>query len=126
MKSRGLEMWKDGGVQCNRNVSPDTAESDGRLSDAMTTKCAELNEDDRIYWDKLNNAKRDARSEIRLDQWNQYGFCKIDLDKALGPPLNNIDYIHCDDCSPAEFIERFEVPCKPVVIRGLMDRSAKL
>lgn len=88
----------------------------------VTTKAMD-DEEDRVYWGKMRAAKRDARSEIRLDQWDQYQFCKLNLDRELGPPLNNIEYIHCDDFSPAEFAERFEATCKPVVIRGLMDRS---
>ncbi len=109
--------------------SPYHGESDdhSRLSDAMTsTKSGGSveTEDDLIYLEKINNAKQDARSEIKLHEWVKYDFSKLDLDSVLGPAKDNIEYIHCDDCSLEQMIERFEVPCKPVVIRGLMDRSS--
>jgi hypothetical protein len=113
----------------SKRVSPYHGESDdhSRLSDAMTsTKSGGSGvetEDDLVYLEKINNAKQDARSEIKLHEWAKYDFSKLDLDKVLGSAQNNIEYVHCDDCSLEQMIERFEVPCKPVVIRGLMDRS---
>ncbi len=79
-------------------------------------------EEDVVFWEKIRNAKRDARSEIKLHEWSKYGFSKLDLEKVLGPTKDNVDYVHCDDCSLEQMIEQFEVPCRPVVIRGLMDR----
>jgi hypothetical protein len=112
----------------SKRVSPYHGESDdhSRLSDAMTsTKSGGSGEteEDLVYLEKINNAKQDARSEIKLHEWAKYNFCKLDLEKVLGTAPDNIEYIHCDDCSLDQMIERFEVPCKPVVIRGLMDRS---
>jgi hypothetical protein len=126
MTSHAHEMAD--GADGAKRVSPYHGESDdhSRLSDAMTsTKSGGSGEteDDLIYLEKINNAKQDARSEIKLHEWAKYNFCKLDLDKVLGPAQDNIEYIHCDDCSLEQMIERFEVPCKPVVIRGLMDRS---
>ena len=110
-----------------KRVSPYLGESDdhSRLSDALTStkgRDAADAEEDSVYWDKINNAKRDARSEIKLHEWAKYSFGQLDLEKALGPTEDNIEFVHCDDCSLEEMIERFEMPCKPVVIRGLMDR----
>jgi len=73
------------------------------------------------YREKLRKAKRAARSEIKVSEWGQYNFASLDLDKALGPPANNIERIHCKDVSPEEFVQRFELPAKPCIIRGLLD-----
>jgi hypothetical protein len=78
--------------------------------------------DDDEYFERLYRAKKLARSEITVRQWDRYRFCDIDLDEALGPVEDNCERISCHAVSPEEFRERFEVPCKPCVISGLLDR----
>ena len=56
-------------------VSPYHGESDdhSRLSEAMTsTKGLDFvdAEADSVFWEKINYAKRDARSEIKLHEWD--------------------------------------------------------
>eukprot|EP00960_Hanusia_phi_P041938 755226-Hanusia_phi.AAC.3 len=104
--------------------------------------------------EKLRKAKRLARSEIKLSQWNQYNFAALDLDEGAPAKSHVADVLTprnfsagarrrkhrtsvvsrtehsgagdepvkgCDEMSQ-DFIERFEIPCKPCVITGLLDR----
>ncbi|EKX48677.1 hypothetical protein GUITHDRAFT_136376 [Guillardia theta CCMP2712] len=41
---------------------------------------------------------------------------------VLGPVEDNIERVSCHELSTQDFIERFEIPCKPCVITGLLDR----
>ena len=83
---------------------------------------AEATDDDDDYYERLYRAKKLARSEITVRQWDRYRFCEVNLDDALGPVEDNCERISCNAVSPEEFRERFEVPCKPCVISGLLDR----
>lgn len=83
---------------------------------------AEATDDDDDYYERLYRAKKLARSEITVRQWDRYGFCQVNLDETLGPVEDNCERISCHAVSLEEFRERFEVPCKPCVISGLLDR----
>ena len=52
--------------------------------------------------------------------WGKHGYWK-DTAAALPPTLENMPRIHCDECSAAEFVERFERPALPCVISGFAD-----
>jgi len=77
--------------------------------------------DEEEYLERLQRAKKLARSEITTRQWDRYNFCEIDLDQALGPVQDNCERISCHSVTAEQFRERFEVPCKPCVITGLLD-----
>lgn len=70
--------------------------------------------------EKLKRAKELARSEIRLSQWDRYGFAKLDLDKELAPFGDDLMRRHCDQMTAEEFVRDFEQPCRPCVIQGLL------
>ena len=79
-------------------------------------------EEDNEYYQRMQRAKKLARSEITVHQWDRYRFCDLDLDAVLGPVLDNCERIDCKDVTAEEFRERFELPCKPCVISGLLER----
>eukprot|EP00802_Teleaulax_amphioxeia_P011316 Tamp_11348.p1 GENE.Tamp_11348~~Tamp_11348.p1 ORF type:complete len:475 (+),score=114.07 Tamp_11348:193-1425(+) len=85
-------------------------------------KSDNTSDDDDEFRERLERAKKLARSEITVRQWDRYKFCELDLDEALGPVLDNCERISCHSVSAEEFRERFEIPCKPCVITGLLDR----
>jgi histone arginine demethylase JMJD6 len=61
-------------------------------------------------------------TELKLDQWTQHGYawCRSEWDGEGAP--ENIERIDQSEVSEAEFIERFEKPALPCLIRGSMDR----
>jgi hypothetical protein len=86
---------------------------------AMSIQESELH--DEIYIQKLNDAKKLARSELDLDEWKRYKFCDLDMESKFAEPIENIRRIHSKDVSPEEFIQKFEIPSVPCIIEGLTD-----
>jgi hypothetical protein len=86
---------------------------------AMSIQERELH--DEIYIQKLNDAKKLARSELGLDEWKRYKFCDLDMESKFAEPQENIRRIHCKDVSPEEFTQKFEIPSVPCIIEGLTD-----
>ena len=59
--------------------------------------------------------------ELSLRGWQRYGFVgdrRLWSDYGVHDTMERIDY---NAVSAEEFVERFEVPARPVVIRGALD-----
>ena len=65
--------------------------------------------------------KRRVRPELAPGDWRRLGYSKLELDAALGAPLDNCPRVHARDCTAAEFAECFEARSQPCVIEGLLD-----
>ena len=96
------------------------AQPTAQEAQAPSAQEPELNDED--YRERLHKAKKLARSEITVGQWDRYRFSELDLDATLGPVEDNVERVSCHDLTLEEFRDRFEVPCKPCVITGLLDR----
>jgi len=70
---------------------------------------------------RIREAKRKARPELSSgDLWVQKDFANtFDLDYTK--VNDTVERIHVKDVSPQQFIERYEVPYKEVVIQGVQD-----
>ena len=73
------------------------------------------------YSKKLEEARKLARSELSLDDWQRHKFCDVDMDAAFAEIQDNIQRINCKDFSTEEFIRHFETPSVPCIIEGLTD-----
>ena len=59
--------------------------------------------------------------ELAPGDWRRLGYSKLELEAALGAPLDNCPRVHARDCTAAEFAERFEARSQPCIIEGLLD-----
>ncbi len=110
-----------------RAASSPTREEQQRQDASEELTESSTDEDDE-YRERLERAKKLARSEITVRQWDRsaglytrthahththsealiqkncgplrrYKFCEIDLDQALGPVLDNLERISCHRCA---------------------------
>jgi histone arginine demethylase JMJD6 len=85
----------------------------------------------RYFESVIRLAKKSARSELSISQgdWSRHGFTDSDvLDTSpLFTPVNQpylVPRVHASQLTVEDFIERFEVPKKPVIIQGLLGEWA--
>lgn len=74
---------------------------------------------------KLNYMKSKHRSNLLLRKWSAdgYYFKQNELLKVHDPErfVDTIERIHVNDLTVEQFIERYEVGYKPVIIQGVTD-----
>ena len=107
-----------------------TPREEQQRQDASEELTESSTDEDDEYRERLERAKKLARSEITVRQWDRsaglytrththththsealiqkncgplrrYKFCEIDLDEALGPVLDNLERISCHRCARA-------------------------
>jgi hypothetical protein len=80
-----------------RGRVPAAVAEDGRAKEKEGEQQKRRSLDREDFAERIDRAKTLARSEIKLQQWNRYGFCKLDLDKELGPYGDDLIRRHCDE-----------------------------
>ncbi|XP_018019711.1 bifunctional arginine demethylase and lysyl-hydroxylase JMJD6, partial [Hyalella azteca] len=61
-----------------------------------------------------------AELSSEKDGWTKHGYHR-NFDLSLSSAPDNVERISCHEVSTAEFVERYEQPYRPVVIRGCTD-----
>ena len=85
--------------------------SDRFFKEDMSDKCKKI----------VNKAKLKQRSEMKLEDWEKYKYssdtwCEDMLNKITNSSISIEDY---DKLSESDFIEKYEKPSIPVIIRGV-------
>ncbi|GAB4820044.1 hypothetical protein N2152v2_007090 [Parachlorella kessleri] len=72
---------------------------------------------------KVRAAKRAARSELSVSrgEWTRHSFAQDPSLLSTKGLVDTLPRVHARDLSLAEFVEGFERPRRPVIIRGLCD-----
>ena len=61
-------------------------------------------------------------ADLHLHEWCKYGHAYEDRLCDEPTPVGHIAHEHVDDLTVEDFIEKYERPCIPVVISGIVDR----
>jgi hypothetical protein len=68
---------------------------------------------------EINYTKRKDRTYLKRAEWNKDGYCHTDATKQLFDCPDQIDRIHVDQLTTEDFIDKYERPAKPVILKGV-------
>lgn len=68
---------------------------------------------------EINYTKRKDRTYLQRMEWNRDRYYQTDATKQLFQCPDQIERVDCSQLSVEDFIERYEKPAKPVIIRGI-------